>query len=113
VGCCARLVPLPELRPEVRAALERTAAVPTKRKGRPPLPDELLEEVALAYLEEAKSGRGLTGRLAARFGRPNETIRDWVHACRKRGYLSPGTTGRRGAQPGERLLLALNDEEDE
>jgi hypothetical protein len=90
---------------EVRAALERTAAVPAQRRGRPPLADELLEDVALAYLEEAKRGRGLTRRLARRFDRPEETVRDWIHACRVRGYLSPGATGRRGAQPGDRLLL--------
>ncbi len=91
---------------DVRAALERTAAVPAQRRGRPPLDDELLEEVALAYLEEAKRGRGLTRRLAAKFDRPEETVRDWIHACRVRGYLSPGATGRRGAQPGERLLMS-------
>jgi hypothetical protein len=89
----------------VKAALERTAAVPAQRRGRPPLADELLEEVALAYLEEAKRGRGLTRRLAKRFDRPEETVRDWIHACRVRGYLSPGASGRRGAQPGDRLLL--------
>ena len=52
-----RLVPAPELEDQVRAALERTAAVPARRRGRPPLSDELLETVALAYLEEAKRGR--------------------------------------------------------
>jgi hypothetical protein len=108
-----KFVPAPEFPPETRAALERSAAVPTRRKGRPPLPDELLEDVALAYLEEAKYGPGLTARLAARFDRPNETIRDWIHACRKRGYLSQGTTGRRGAQPGERLLMAIGIDEEE
>jgi len=106
-----RVVLADDLDAQVRAALERTAAVPGRRHGRPPLPDELLEEVARAYLEEAKRGRGLTRRLAARFGRPEETVRDWVHTCRVRGFLSPGVAGRRGAQPGERLL-ALNDETD-
>lgn len=108
-----RVVPVPELTEHVRAALERTAAVPNRRQGRPPLPDELLEEVARAYLEEAKRGRGLTRRLALRFDRPDETVRDWIHACRVRGYLSPGVTGRRGAQPGPRLLELSGDEEAE
>lgn len=106
-----RLVQEPELEPQVRAALERTAIVPNRRKGRPPLPGDLLDEVARAYLEEAKRGRGLTRRMAIRFDRPEETIRDWIHACRIRGYLSPGVTGRRGAQPGERLLASDNNEE--
>lgn len=101
-----RTVPAADLPAEVRAALERTTAVPAQRRGRPPLDDELLEQVALAYLEEAKRGRGLTRRLAARFDRPEETVRDWIHACRVRGYLSPGAVGRRGAQPGERLLIS-------
>ncbi len=108
-----KVVQEPELEPHVRAALERTATVPNRRKGRPPLPEDLLEDVAWAYLEEAKRGRGLTRRLAVRFDRPEETIRDWIHACRIRGYLSPGVTGRRGAQPGERLLVSDNKEEDE
>jgi hypothetical protein len=102
------IVPAPDLDEPTRAALERTAAVPNRRHGRPPLSDELLEEVARAYLDEAKRGRGLTRRLATRFGRPEETIRHWIHVCRGRGYLSPGVTGRRGAQPGERLL-AMNE----
>lgn len=108
-----KIVPAPELADHVRAALERTAAVPAPRKGRPPLPDELLEEVALAYLEEAKRGRGLTRRMATRFDRPEETIRDWIHTCRARGYLSPGAPGRRGAQPGSRLLGFSRNEEEE
>lgn len=107
----ARVVPSPELDTQVRAALERTSTVPVRRQGRPPLSDELLERVAWAYLEEAKRGRGLTRRLAVKFGRPNETIRDWIHACRTRGYLSPGTTGRRGAQPGERLIKSDSNKE--
>jgi hypothetical protein len=108
-----KVVPAPELADHVRAALERTAAIPARRRGRPPLPDELLEDVALAYLEEAKRGRGLTRRLATRFDRPEETIRDWIHTCRVRGYLSPGATGRRGAQPGIRLLGPSKNEEEE
>jgi hypothetical protein len=107
-----KVVPTRDLDEQTRAALERTAAVPSRRHGRPPLSDELLEEVARAYLGEAKRGRGLTRRLATRFGRPEETIRHWIHVCRCRGYLSPGVAGRRGAQPGDRLL-AINEVNDE
>jgi hypothetical protein len=35
-----------DLPSEVKAALERTAAVPAQRRGRPPLSDELLEDAA-------------------------------------------------------------------
>lgn len=106
-------VPAAELPSGVKAALERTAAVPTQRRGRPPIPGDLLEEVAIAYLDEAKRGRGLTRRLALRFDRPEETVRDWIRACRVRGYLSPAVAGRRGAQPGELLLKARSSREEE
>lgn len=79
-----------------------TAAVPARR-GRPPLPDELLVDVARAYLRESTNGHGLIRRLAAEFDRPEPTISDWVAAARERGYLSPATPGRRGASPGPRL----------
>jgi hypothetical protein len=86
---------------ETRTLLERTndQASP-QRRGRPPLAEDLLEQVARAYLEEAPAGIGLTRRLAERFDRPEPTVRDWVAAARERGYLSPAHPGRRGAAPG-------------
>lgn len=89
---------------DTRRLLEATNALAEgPRRGRPPLDDDLLAEVAHAYLEEATSGRGLIRRLAHRFDRPEPTVRDWVAAARKRGFLSPATPGRRGGTPGERL----------
>lgn len=77
----------------------------TPRRGRPPLPASLLQEVAVAYLEELPRGRGVLRRLSERFERPETTMRDWVRAARDREYLTRATQpGRRGALPGPRLL---------
>ncbi|MFJ8439947.1 hypothetical protein [Kitasatospora griseola] len=73
------------------------------RRGRPVLDDELLRQVAHAYLSEAVRGPGLTARLAERFDRPEPTIKDWIKAARNRGFLSPAIPGRRAAGPGPRL----------
>lgn len=78
------------------------AASQTKR-GRPPLPETTLIDVAHAYLEEAAAGVGLLKRLSQRFDRPEPTIRDWIAGARREGYLTPATAGKRGAGPGPRL----------
>jgi hypothetical protein len=78
------------------------AASQTKR-GRPSLPESTLIDVAHAYLEEAPSGPGLLKRISMRFDRPESTIRDWIAAARREGYLTPAVPGRRGAGPGPRL----------
>jgi len=96
-----------ELTEAETAALEAAVrAAADTRRGRPELPDALLDEVAHAYLDEATAGAGLTHRLAARFDRPEATVRDWVGAARRRGYLSLAVPGRRGASPGPRLSSA-------
>jgi hypothetical protein len=87
------------------------------RPGRPKLADDLLRQVALAYLAEVRAGRGVLRRLAERFERPETTIRDWVRIARREGWLGPATkSGRRGADPGPRLLaerLAQQEEDHE
>lgn len=85
-----------------------TAARQTRR-GRPPLPDDLLEQVAHAYLQESAAGPGLLRRLSGRFERPEATIRDWIAAARTAGYLTPARHGRRGAGPGPRLTEEMHD----
>jgi hypothetical protein len=93
-----------ELPADTREALERGAEQAVAgRRGRPEIADTLLESVATAYLEEAPGGAGLTRRLAERFNRPEPTVRDWVAAARRRGFLSAAHPGRRGAAPGPRL----------
>jgi hypothetical protein len=89
-----------------RQALETANALAEQpQRGRPPLDDELLQDLAHAYLREAVHGRGLTRRLAAHFNRPEPTIKDWIKAARERGFLSPAQPGQRGAGPGPSLLL--------
>lgn len=79
-----------------------TAAKRTKR-GRPPLSTELLESIAYAYIDQAPAGVGLLRRLSLHFDRPESTIRDWIAAARREGYLTPAVRGQRGAGAGPNL----------
>lgn len=81
-------------------ALDNTLSVTPRRRGRPELSDELLVEVADAYIDEAIGGRGAIRRVAEIFDRPEPTIRDWIATARRRGILAPTSPGRRGAAPG-------------
>ena len=68
--------------------------------------ENVLRELSVAYLEECAHGKpaGPVARLAARFDRPEETIRTWLGRARKEGWLTAGVKGRRGAEAGPRLL---------
>lgn len=68
--------------------------------------DDLLRDVALAYLKETAPGkdRGATRRMVERFGRPQGTVQSWIKRARKEGWLTPGPSGRMGAEPGPKLL---------
>lgn len=102
-----------ELTPDELTALEAgTKAAKQTRRGRPPLQESTLEEVAHAYLEEAPTGVGLLKRLAKRFDRPEATVRDWIAAARREGYLTPAVPGKRGAGPGPRLVAVPGAAED-
>lgn len=89
----------------------RTEPRPTR--GRPRLDNDFLAAVALAYLDEQEAGRGILARVGARIGplrgiKPRhvvpQTVKDWVAAARRRGFLTPADKqGRRGAQPGPAL----------
>ncbi|MFD8104352.1 hypothetical protein ACFV24_32945 [Nocardia fluminea] len=98
----------PDLTPEdltknQRRALENSNGVIARRRGRPPLDDELLINVAGTYLDETARGRGAIARLALTFDRPEPTIRDWIAAARRRGFLAPASPGRRYVAPGPSL----------
>lgn len=93
-----------ELTPEEVGALETgVRAAKLTRRGRPPLPESTLDAVARAYLDEAAAGVGLLKRLSRRFDRPEATVRDWIAAARREGFLTPAVPGKRGAGPGPRL----------
>lgn len=87
----------------------RTQAVPA---GRIALTDDFLRDVAISYLRETAPGmpRGATRRLAAAYGRPEETIRTWISRSRKAGWLGPSATGRAGAERGPRLHDLTSEE---
>lgn len=76
-----------------------------RRSGRAPLTQELLRDVAVAYIEENAPGKpaGAMKRIAERFGKPEETMRNWVTRARRDGWLGPSVKGRAGAEPGPRL----------
>ncbi len=91
---------------EINALETGALAAKQTKRGRPPLPDSTLIEIAHAYLEEAPIGVGLLKRLSKRFDRPEATVRDWIAAARREGYLTPAVPGKRGAGPGPKLTTA-------
>jgi hypothetical protein len=99
-------VPAHELPAGTHNALDNATRLAQRSpRGRPPVADELLAEVASAYIQEASAGPGLTRRLSLRFDRPEPTIKDWIKLARRRGFLSEATPGRRGASPGTRMSM--------
>jgi hypothetical protein len=102
-----------ELTENQRRALENSATIGARRRGRPELSDELLIDVAENYIWEAGRGRGALNRMAETFDRPEATIRDWIALARRRGYLAPTKPGRRGAAPGPNLPATTESVEQE
>lgn len=85
---------------------------PKRHGGREPLTDELLRDVAVTYLEETAPGKPKKPleRMAAKYDKPEETVRTWVARARKAGWLGPALRGRAGAEPGPRLLADAMDD---
>jgi hypothetical protein len=83
------------------------------RRGRRGYPDDHYRRIAFDYLalqQERGTSRGLLEALAEKVRTEEstparETIRDWVHEARRRGFLSPTTPGRGGATPGPNLYI--------
>lgn len=77
--------------------------------GREPLSDDHLRDVALTYLEETGPGKAKKPleRMAAKYGKPEETVRTWVARARKAGWLGPALKGRAGSEPGPRMLAEM------
>jgi hypothetical protein len=97
----------PSADPEYLDVARRVAqAVPKPpKRGRHGFGDDFYRRVALLYLElqSAGWGRGILGEIARLEDRPRETVSTWVRQARKRGFLTAGTPGRAGAEPGPRL----------
>lgn len=67
--------------------------------------DDELAGIAARYVQLFRRGvRRPLPQIAAEFGLSHPQARDRVHRARQRGYLSPGTQGKAGAEPGPRLL---------
>lgn len=77
-----------------------------RRPGRAPLTARLLREVAVLYIAENAPGKpsGAMKRVADHFGKPEQTMRNWVKRARRDGWLGPSVKGRTGALPGPRLV---------
>ena len=75
-----------------------------RKGGRPPVAEELLRRVAVAYLQEQHAGRGLRERIAERVSEPPHRIPDLIRGARKLELLTPAEAGKRGAGPGAALL---------
>ncbi|HEY8777895.1 MAG TPA: hypothetical protein VIM33_15625 [Gaiellaceae bacterium] len=77
-------------------------------EGRPQhahISDDRLADFAERYLELYYRGEpNLRLRLAAEFGLTTTQVRDRTNQARRRGYLTAGSRGRAGAEPGSRLL---------
>lgn len=111
-----RRVPLGEIlaaarnwRPELQHSYLHMRGGPsasTLPPGRIPITDDVLRQVAVAYLQETVPGkdRAVLQRLADRFERPKGTVRTWLQRAREDGWLGPAVQGRMGAEPGPRLL---------
>lgn len=80
--------------------------------GRILVTDDLLRQVARAYLEETGPGkdRAVLDRLVERLGRPKGTIRTWIARARAEGWLGPAVQGRVGAEPGPKLMTWQTEE---
>jgi hypothetical protein len=77
-------------------------------EGRPRharISEDHLASLAIRYLTLYQRGNKQPRRqLAGEFGLTTTQVRDHLNHARKRGYLTPGTRGRAGAEAGPRLL---------
>jgi hypothetical protein len=82
-------------------AVKRTRSSTRRRK----YPDDHYRDVALLYLQLLGQGQTSTpiAHLAKKLGVTTPTARNWVHRARQLGYLTQGSRGKPGAQPGPRL----------
>lgn len=100
------------------AARDAATTNEPRKQGRPELSDPFLAAVSIAYLRELPRGRGVLHRVGlsvapvayGAHGVPDETVRDWVHKARVRGFLGPAPKrGASGGVAGPRLKQLLEE----
>jgi hypothetical protein len=92
----------PPMSNKQRALLQR---IDQARPQHARISDDWLAHFAAAYLTLYHRGvRNPRAQLAKQFGLTTTQVRDRTNQARKRSYLTPGSHGRVGAEPGPRLL---------
>jgi hypothetical protein len=90
---------LPEQRRASASAAEGLAQ--PRGRGRPALEDDHYRSVAALYVKLQREGSTrVIEDLTVELERPRPTVRNWVRVARQRGFLTPGTRGRAGADLG-------------
>jgi hypothetical protein len=89
----------------------QAAAKQPLRRGRGGFPVDHYRRIALRALEISEEGhRDVVKELAAREGKPYQTIRDWVRRARELKFLGPTQRGRSQWFPGPNLYRKEGDE---
>jgi hypothetical protein len=83
---------------EGAALLRAFPSASTPRRGRPPIPDDKLLSVAMAYDKAVRAGRRPIQAVKQLPGMTEAKARDLVHRARLRGLLTPATWGLAGGK---------------
>ena len=92
--------------------LSRQPGPQSPRRGRPPIPDEELLEVARVYETAFRAGQNPTQAVATQFPEMSDArARDLVHRARQRNFLTEANWGRAGGSltPEARELVRKRD----
>ena len=74
-------------------------------KGRAAHSPEFHRATALMYLKLwPQHGQRVVKAMAEEMGRPRDTVSTWVRRSREEGWLSKGTQGKAGGEPGPKLV---------
>ena len=95
----------PDISPTSRKQTDLLGRIDEGRPQRARVGDDQLAQFAARYVTLYHRGvPQLRLQLAREFGLTTTQVRDRTNRARRRGYLTPGSRGRAGANPGPRLL---------
>ena len=95
----------PDISPTSRKQTDLLGRIDEGRPQRAQVGDDQLAQFAARYVTLYYRGvPQLRLQLAREFGLTTTQVRDRTNRARRRGYLTPGSRGRAGANPGPRLL---------